>query len=127
MGGGSICSRVFFVQTILADRYIHRRELRLVSLESSSSVKFGIKKIFLIFLFYGELLRFKLSRFFYIYNIYMSKGRRGLIRSYDFGTVLINNVFQLCFVSLDFFVTVFGSQLLPSSLMIMIVIKMPGF
>ena len=37
---------VFFVQSILADRYIHRRELRLVSLESSSSVKYGIKKIF---------------------------------------------------------------------------------
>ena len=30
----------------------------------------------------------------------------GLIRSYDFGTVLINNVIQLCFVSLDFVVTV---------------------
>ena len=28
----------FFVQTILTDRYIHRTELRLVSLESSSSV-----------------------------------------------------------------------------------------
>ena len=38
---------VFFsVQTILAGRYIHRRELRLVSLESSSSVENGIKKIF---------------------------------------------------------------------------------
>ena len=36
----------FFVQTIFADRYIHRRELRLVSLESSSSVEYGIKKIF---------------------------------------------------------------------------------
>ena len=37
----------FFVQSILADRYIHRRELRLVSLESSSSVEYGNKKIFL--------------------------------------------------------------------------------
>ena len=46
----------------------------------------------------------------------------GLIRSYDFGTILINNVIQLCFDSLDFVVTVFGSQLLPSSLMIMIVV-----
>ena len=36
----------FFVQTILADRYIHRRELRLVSLESLSSVEYGIKKVF---------------------------------------------------------------------------------
>ena len=30
----------FFVQTILSDRYIHRRELRLVSLESLSSVEY---------------------------------------------------------------------------------------
>ena len=37
----------FFVQSILADRYIHRRELRLLSLESLSSVEYGIKKIFL--------------------------------------------------------------------------------
>ena len=36
----------FFVPWIFADRYIHRRELRLVSLESSSSVEYGIKKIF---------------------------------------------------------------------------------
>ena len=39
----------FFVQTIFADRYIHRRELRLVLLGSSSSVEYGIKKIFTIF------------------------------------------------------------------------------
>ena len=50
---------VFFVQTILADRYIHRRELRLVSLESLSSVEYWIKKIFLIFVFYRKLSRFK--------------------------------------------------------------------
>ena len=37
---------VFFVQTILADRNIHRREMRLVSLESSSSVECGIKNFF---------------------------------------------------------------------------------
>ena len=49
----------FFVQSILADRYIHRRELRLVSLESFSSVEYGISKIFLIFVFYRELSRFK--------------------------------------------------------------------
>ena len=53
---------VFFVQSIFADRYIHRRELRLVSLESSSSVEYGIKKIFSIFNFYRELSRFKLLR-----------------------------------------------------------------
>ena len=53
---------VFFVQTILADRYIHRRELRLVSIESLPSVEYGIKKIFLILVFYRELSRFKLLR-----------------------------------------------------------------
>ena len=37
----------FFVQSILVDRYIHRSELRLVSLDSFSSVEYGIKKIFL--------------------------------------------------------------------------------
>ena len=42
-GGGTTYSNVFFfVQTIFADRYIHRRELRLVSLESSSSVEYEI-------------------------------------------------------------------------------------
>ena len=45
-GGGTIYSNGFFVQSILADRYIHRRELRLASLESLSSVEYGIKKIF---------------------------------------------------------------------------------
>ena len=44
----------FFGQSILADRYIHRRELRLVSLESLSSLEYGIKKVFLIFLFTGS-------------------------------------------------------------------------
>ena len=41
----------FFVQSILADRHIHRRELRLVSLESLSSAEYGIKKIFFNFRF----------------------------------------------------------------------------
>ena len=35
---------VFFVQSILADRYFHRTELRLVSLESPSSVENGNNK-----------------------------------------------------------------------------------
>ena len=61
-GGNYILKWVFFVQSILADRYIHRRELRLVSLESLSSVEYGIKKIFLIFVFDREISRFKLSR-----------------------------------------------------------------
>ena len=61
--GGTIYSTgIFFVQSILADRYIHRRELRLVSLESLSSVEYGVKKIFLIFVFDREISRFKLSR-----------------------------------------------------------------
>ena len=39
-GRGTIYSTgFFFAQSIFADRYIHRRELRLVSLESSSSVE----------------------------------------------------------------------------------------
>ena len=38
----------FFVQTILTDRYIHRREMSVVSLKSSSIVEFEIKKFFLI-------------------------------------------------------------------------------
>ena len=63
-GGGRnyILKWVFFVQSILADRYIHRRELRLVSLESLSSVEYGIKNIFLIFVLDREILSFKLSR-----------------------------------------------------------------
>ena len=62
-GGGTIYSNgFFFVQSILADRYIHRRELRLVSLESLSSVEYEIKNIFLIFVFDREISRFKLSR-----------------------------------------------------------------
>ena len=53
---------VFFVPWIFAARYIQRRELRLVSLEMSSSVEYGIIKIFLIFFFYRELSKFKLLR-----------------------------------------------------------------
>ena len=62
-GGGRnyILNWVFF-QSILADRYIHRRELRMVSLESLSSVEYGIQKIFSIFVFDREISRFKLSR-----------------------------------------------------------------
>ena len=59
-GGEELYTRMgFFVQSILADRYIHPRELRLVSLESLSSVEYGNKKIFLIFVFYRELSRFE--------------------------------------------------------------------
>ena len=62
-GGGTIYSNgFFFVQSICADRYNHRRELRLVSLVNSSSVEYWIEKIFLLFVFYRELSRFKLLR-----------------------------------------------------------------
>ena len=60
-GRNYILKWVFFVPWIFAARYIHRRELRLVSLESSSSVEYGIKKIF-FFVFYRELSRFKVLR-----------------------------------------------------------------
>ena len=49
-GGGELYTQPgFFVQSVLADRYINRRELRLVSLESLSSVEYENKKILLIF------------------------------------------------------------------------------
>ena len=60
-GGGTIYSNVFFfVHSILADRYIHRREMLVVSLKSSSSVEFKIKKIFFNFVIFEELSRFKI-------------------------------------------------------------------
>ena len=46
-GRNYILKWVFFVQSILADRYIHRREMWVVSLKSWSSIEFKIKKIFL--------------------------------------------------------------------------------
>ena len=45
-GGGTIYSKGFFVQTALADRYTHRSDLRLVSLESLSSIENGSKRFF---------------------------------------------------------------------------------
>ena len=72
---------VFFVQTILADRYNNRRELWVVPVESPSSVDYGIKKIFSIFAFYRELSRFKilwildvfqLSCFIHIFTKFLS-------------------------------------------------------
>ena len=47
----------FLVRTILADRYIHRRELE--PLERSSSEEYEIEKILRIFLFYGELSSYR--------------------------------------------------------------------
>ena len=50
----------FFVQSILADRYIHRREMWVVSLKSCSSVEFKIKKIFWISFFFEQLSRIEI-------------------------------------------------------------------
>ena len=71
-GGGIIYSNGFFVQTTLADRYNHRRELWVVSLKSPSSVEYGIRKIFFIFIFYGELSRFKLLRILEVFQLFYS-------------------------------------------------------
>ena len=59
-GRNYILEWVFFVQSILADGYIHRRELWVVSLKSSSSVEFEIKKILLNFLLFEELSRIEI-------------------------------------------------------------------
>ena len=61
-GGGTIYSNGFFVKTIFADRYINRRELRLVSLENSFSIEYRIKKMFFVFVSYRELSMFKVLR-----------------------------------------------------------------
>ena len=58
-GRNYILKWVVFVQSILADQHYHCRELRLVSLESLSSVEYKFKKIFSFFVFYRELSRFK--------------------------------------------------------------------
>ena len=55
-GRNYILKWVFFVPWILADRYIHRREMCVVSLKSSSSVEFEIKKIFLNFVFFRGVI-----------------------------------------------------------------------
>ena len=44
--GGTIYSYGFFVQSNLADRYIHRKEMWVISLKSSSSIEFEIKMFF---------------------------------------------------------------------------------
>ena len=46
VGGGNIYSNGFFVQSFLTDRYNHRKEARVISVESSSSIKFEIKSFF---------------------------------------------------------------------------------
>ena len=42
---------VFFVSSILADQNIHRRESRPISIESPSSIEYGILKMSLFFVF----------------------------------------------------------------------------
>ena len=56
-GRDYILNWIFFVQSIFTDRYIHRRKLWVVSIKSPSTVNYGIKKIFLNFVFYRELSR----------------------------------------------------------------------
>ena len=51
--------QVFFVQTIFADEYIHRRGLWVVSLESLSSVECRSKKIFFWFSFLKRITMVK--------------------------------------------------------------------
>ena len=58
--GEEICTQTaFFVPSILANRYIRRRELSLVSLESPSRIDNWNKKIFLIIVFYMKLSKFQ--------------------------------------------------------------------
>ena len=65
MGEGNIYSNGFFVvQSFLADRFIHLRELRVVSLESSSSVDYAIKKIFLTRFKFSIALKRHFMQFF---------------------------------------------------------------
>ena len=106
----------FFVQSILADRYIHRRELRLVSLEILPSVEYGIKKIFFSFLtgrYRG--LNFRENRvnsvdFIHIFSELLTKTSPILIK---FNKIFQENVFDFTFkdkmycrlFSLNFFVT----------------------
>ena len=56
--GEGLYTEMFFFQKILADRYIHRREIRVVSLKKTRSVEFKIKKSFLKnFVFFSRSYR----------------------------------------------------------------------
>ena len=55
-GAGRIYWNNFFVQSILTDWYINRREMGVVALESTSSVEFEMKTIFW-YLFYSRSYR----------------------------------------------------------------------
>ena len=80
----------FFVQSILADRYIHRREIWVVSLKSSFSLEFEIKKIFLNFVFFEGLLRIEVLSEHVIF---------GMI-SFTFSVIFL----QIMIFSLNFFI-----------------------
>ena len=84
VGGGTMYSNGFFFQTILADRYIHCKEMWVVSLNISSSVELEFKKTFSNINFSGELSRFQLLREHRI-----------------FGKILFN--FSLIFVQMEIF------------------------
>ena len=60
-GGEELYNQMgFFVQTVLADRYFHRREMWVVSLKSSHRVEFETKKDFFYFRFFEELSRIEI-------------------------------------------------------------------
>ena len=101
----------------MADRYIHRRELKLVSLESLSSVEYEIKKIFLIFVFDREISRFNFREsrvnsvdFIHLFSEFLTKTSPILIK---FNKTILENIFEFTFkdkihsrpFSLNFFVT----------------------
>ena len=102
-------SNGFSFQSILADRYIHRRELRLVSIVSLSSAEYVIKKIFLIFVFYREISRFKLD-FIHLFSKLLTKILTILMK---FKKIYQENVVDFTFkdkiycrlLSIKFFVT----------------------
>ena len=117
-GGGTIYSTgFFFVQSILADRYIHRRELRLVSLESLSTVEYEIKKIFWLSFLTGRYrcLNFRENRvnsvdFIHLFSEFLTKISPILIK---FNKIFLKNVVDFTvkdkihcrLFSLNFFVT----------------------
>ena len=68
-GRNYILKWVFFVQSILVDRYIHRRETWVISLKSCSSVEFKIKDFFEFRFFFEELSRIEVLCEHWIYGM----------------------------------------------------------
>ena len=59
----------FFVRTILADRYIHCREMWVASLKSQCSVEFETIKIFSNFLFFQDLSRIEILAWLFTFRV----------------------------------------------------------